>query len=593
MAENFYTLVTQVGLAKITNAQLTSSKLDLTTIVVGDGNGAYYNPTSSTTSIKREVWRGAIGSIGVDESNPNWLVVETVVPATVGGFTVREVGLVDAVGDLIAIGKYPETYKPVLADGSTKDLYIRMIIEVSNASSVTLKVDPTIVIASRKYVDDKVAGSAGIINKAVKDIADGSITILPLQTTDKTLAGAINEINTGLTDHKKEGATTSKAGHVILSSAVTSADETKAATPNAIKKVNDAVGTLAGSGNTKTVKKIDDELTTVKENVVTHSAEVASQQKTGHMSSSDKTKLDGVEQGANNYTHPTTHPPSIISQDTNNRFMTDAERSKLQDVEVGANKYTHPSTHSATMITEDAAHRFVTDAEKENWKSKETPEAAQLKVNALAGAGNTKTVKQLDEALTIHSKEKTPHGIGSDPLETIAQTLRGAINETKSRADAAFTSASNGKSAVSAAITGVDEDVVIPDEPTFQQLVGAIGSININSYAEGSASVSNAAEPYRVANLTFVPDVVVYEYRTPSGIDYYRNGVSLRDSPTLFTRRGGHYGSEYAGNGGTGGAIVSRETIISGNGFVIPASGLGAINMVYWRAYKFERVDFI
>ena len=259
MAENFYTIITKTGLAKIANAQLTSEKLDLATIVIGDSAGAYYNPKYDATALVNEVWRGGISSISPDEENPNWIIVEAVVPATVGGFTVREIGLLDTSGDMIAIGKYPQTYKPVLADGSSKDLYIRMIIEVANTSVVTLKVDPTIVIASRKYVDDKVAGSAGIIDKAVKDIADGSITILPLQTTDKTLAGAINEINTGLTDHKKQAASTTNAGHVQLSSAITSADETKAATPNAVKKVNDAVGTLAGDGNTKTVKQLADD----------------------------------------------------------------------------------------------------------------------------------------------------------------------------------------------------------------------------------------------------------------------------------------------------------------------------------------------
>ena len=169
MAENFYTIVTQIGLAKITNAQLTSEKLDLTTIVVGDGNGAYYNPASNATTVLREVWRGAIGSIDVDENNANWLVVDTVIPATVGGFTVREVGLLDVSGDLIAIGKYPETYKPVLADGSSKDLFIRMIIEVANTSVVTLKVDPAVVIASRKYVDDKFA-QIGPISQTIEEV---------------------------------------------------------------------------------------------------------------------------------------------------------------------------------------------------------------------------------------------------------------------------------------------------------------------------------------------------------------------------------------------------------------------------------------
>lgn len=197
MAENFYTIVTKTGLAKITNAQLTTETLDLATIVVGDGNGSYYNPPSDASALKKEVWRGTVGSIAVDTDNPNWIVIETVIPATVGGFTVREIGLLDTAGDMIAIGKYPETYKPVLADGSSKDLYIRMIIEVANTSVVTLKVDPTIVIASRKYVDDK-------IKQSTDGLKDGSLTIPSLGTTNKTVAGAINEVKGKLEDHEKE-----------------------------------------------------------------------------------------------------------------------------------------------------------------------------------------------------------------------------------------------------------------------------------------------------------------------------------------------------------------------------------------------------
>jgi Phage tail-collar fibre protein len=156
MAENFYTILTNVGKAKIANAASLGTKVNMTQLAVGDGNGAYYNPTENQTSLRREVWRGLINSINTDGQNPNWIVIEIVIPASDGGFTVREVGVFDADGDLIAVGKYPETYKPVLSDGSAKDLYIRMILEVTNASSVSLKIDPSVVLASKKYVDDSV-----------------------------------------------------------------------------------------------------------------------------------------------------------------------------------------------------------------------------------------------------------------------------------------------------------------------------------------------------------------------------------------------------------------------------------------------------
>lgn len=156
MSEKFYTILTNVGLAAIANAQVAQAKVDFATFVVGDGNGAYYNPTAAQTTLVKEVWRGPISGISVDESNANWVVIEAVIPSTVGGFSVREIGVLDTNGQLLAIGKVPETYKPVTAEGSLKDLYLRMILEISNAGVVTLKVDPAVIFASKKYVDDQI-----------------------------------------------------------------------------------------------------------------------------------------------------------------------------------------------------------------------------------------------------------------------------------------------------------------------------------------------------------------------------------------------------------------------------------------------------
>ncbi len=157
MAENFYTILTNVGKAKLANAQALGTTVQFSSIAVGDGSGNYYDPIESQTALKNEVWRGAINQIKTDEANPNWIVVEVVIPTTTGGFTVREAGIVDSEGDLIALGKYPATYKPALDSGSGKDLYIRMILEVSNASAITLKIDPAVVLSTRGYVDESIA----------------------------------------------------------------------------------------------------------------------------------------------------------------------------------------------------------------------------------------------------------------------------------------------------------------------------------------------------------------------------------------------------------------------------------------------------
>ncbi|WP_342471649.1 phage tail protein [Metasolibacillus sp. FSL H7-0170] len=156
MNEKFYMILTNIGLAKFANAQVTETNVTFTQIAVGDSNGAYYNPTASMTALVHEVWRGNINAIYIDENNPNWVVCEGIIPTDVGGFMVREMGLFDDENNLLAVGKVPETYKPLLTNGSAKDLYLKAILEVSNANAVTLKIDPAVTVASRKYVDDKI-----------------------------------------------------------------------------------------------------------------------------------------------------------------------------------------------------------------------------------------------------------------------------------------------------------------------------------------------------------------------------------------------------------------------------------------------------
>lgn len=155
----YYTLLTTVGAAKLTSAQASATPVRLTHAAVGDGeDGAAYDPAETQTALKNERWRGGINQIYVHATNRNWLVIEVIVPEASGGWFVREVGVFDAAGNMIAVGKYPETYKPRVGEGSAKDLYIRFILETSNTADVTLMIDPAIVLASRKYVDDGLAG---------------------------------------------------------------------------------------------------------------------------------------------------------------------------------------------------------------------------------------------------------------------------------------------------------------------------------------------------------------------------------------------------------------------------------------------------
>ncbi|SHF00274.1 Phage tail-collar fibre protein [Modicisalibacter ilicicola DSM 19980] len=149
----FYTLLTDVGQAKLANAVALGSTISIAQLAVGDGGGTLPQPDSGATALINEVRRAPINTSEIDPDNPSWIVVEQVLPPDVGGWTIREIGIIDADGDLIGIGNYPETYKPVLSEGSSRTQTVRFVLEVSDTAAVTLKIDPSVVLATREYVD--------------------------------------------------------------------------------------------------------------------------------------------------------------------------------------------------------------------------------------------------------------------------------------------------------------------------------------------------------------------------------------------------------------------------------------------------------
>lgn len=152
MAEQFYTLLTKIGQAKLANATALGTKVNFAKIKVGDSNGTYYNPIENQEDLKHKVWEGTINSITTDSKNKNWIIIQTLIPASVGGFSIREVGIFDDEDNLLIISKYPETYKPLLSTGSGRDLNIKLIVQVSNTESVTLKLDPSVTIATKEDI---------------------------------------------------------------------------------------------------------------------------------------------------------------------------------------------------------------------------------------------------------------------------------------------------------------------------------------------------------------------------------------------------------------------------------------------------------
>lgn len=150
----FYAIVTSTGAAKIANAVSLGTKLNITHMTVGDGT--LPTPNASQTKLVNEVRRAALNSMTVDAANSGQIIAEQVIPETEGGFWIREMRLFDGDGTLIAVCNTAETYKPQLQEGSGRTQRLRMIIIVSSTDAVTLKVDPSVVLATRQYTDEKV-----------------------------------------------------------------------------------------------------------------------------------------------------------------------------------------------------------------------------------------------------------------------------------------------------------------------------------------------------------------------------------------------------------------------------------------------------
>lgn len=154
MAQQYYTLLTTIGQSKVANAIGLGNQVLWTHMAVGDGNGNPTFPSETQTALVRERYRAQLNQVSIDPQNPNYIVAEMIIPANVGGWIVHEIGIYDDDGDLVVAANFPETYKPQLSDGSGSDLVIRLLVQVSNASAVTIKIDPAVTLASRKWVTD-------------------------------------------------------------------------------------------------------------------------------------------------------------------------------------------------------------------------------------------------------------------------------------------------------------------------------------------------------------------------------------------------------------------------------------------------------
>lgn len=156
MNAKFYTLLTEIGAAKLASSAALGVPLKITQMAVGDGGGVLPTPSAQQTRLVAEKRRADLNMLYIDPQNSSQIIAEQVIPETEGGWWIREVGLFDETGALIAVGNCPESYKPQLAEGSGRTQTVRMVLITSSTENVTLKIDPAVVLATRKYVDDRV-----------------------------------------------------------------------------------------------------------------------------------------------------------------------------------------------------------------------------------------------------------------------------------------------------------------------------------------------------------------------------------------------------------------------------------------------------
>ena len=239
MSKKFKTIITTAGAEKLAAATVPGGKkVNLTAMAVGDGGGTLPEPDAGQTKLINEVWRHALNKISQDNKNKNYIVAELVIPPDVGGFWMRELGLYDDAGTLIAVANMAESYKPKLAEGSGRAQTCRMVIIVSSVDSVALSIDATTVMATQDYVDDKHERSRNHPDATLKEKGFVQLssatdsTSEGLAATPKAVKAAYDLANGKYT---AQDASTAQKGIVQLSSATDSSDEAKAATPKAVK----------------------------------------------------------------------------------------------------------------------------------------------------------------------------------------------------------------------------------------------------------------------------------------------------------------------------------------------------------------------
>ncbi|VEB71163.1 Uncharacterised protein [Providencia rustigianii] len=243
----YFALLTTYGEKVLAEASALGTKIELTQMAVGDGGGSLPTPDTQQTRLVNEKRRAAINTLFIDPLNANQIIAEQVIPENEGGWWIREMGLFDKSGMLVAVANCPETYKPLLAEGSGRTQTIRMILIVSHTESVTLKIDPTVVLATRKYVDDAIQ----VLDRRITELTASDVGAVPITrrvnnkqlNADITLnAGDVGaytkqETDTKVADAKKAG-TDAQATANAANTAATNANNNANGRVPSTRKVN-------------------------------------------------------------------------------------------------------------------------------------------------------------------------------------------------------------------------------------------------------------------------------------------------------------------------------------------------------------------
>ncbi|MCE1220039.1 phage tail protein [Enterobacter kobei] len=246
MTVKYKTVITKAGAVKLAAATVPDGKkVNFTAMAIGDGGGTLPVPDPNQTKLVKEVWRHALNKISQDNKNKNYVVAELLIPPETGGFWMREMGLYDDTGTLIAVGNMAESYKPALAEGSGRAQTVRMVIMLSDIESVELTIDTSMVMATQDYVDGKLAEheqsrrhpDATLTAKGFTQLSSSTDSASESVAATPKAVKAAYDLAKG--KYTAQDATTSQKGIVQLSSLTDSASESVAATPKAVKAAND------------------------------------------------------------------------------------------------------------------------------------------------------------------------------------------------------------------------------------------------------------------------------------------------------------------------------------------------------------------